>query len=99
MAGDALLKMLFVLVAVLEDDWASTKDDGARALLRLIKNPTTPFLMATLDVLDHAVSFSCSSQSSTFGIFSYLECRRRLIKKLNIFKDDAYDPNVKVPYA
>ena len=66
-AGDALIKMFWILVAVCEDDWASTKDDAAQGLLRKIKKKNTiPDLMTLLDVLDHAVELSCCSQSEEF---------------------------------
>ena len=62
--------MLKSIVAVLEDDIATTKDDSAIGVLASLLNVTSiPHLMAVLDVLDHAVSFSVASQSGKFSVF------------------------------
>ena len=72
-AGDALLKMLRSVSFVLEDDWESTNDDGAKGLLREISSfDTIPELMALLDVLDHPVAFSVASQAGNFTVFHFL---------------------------
>ena len=101
LAGDALIAMLRILVAVLEDDVASARGDDAKAvgLLRtsLLSKTAVPHLMCLLDVLDHAISFSCCGQSEKFGVFYYLDQRRRLIQRINIFAQDGFNVNVKIP--
>lgn len=97
-AGDALLKMFKSLILVLEDDISSTKDDGAIGLLSsLVTVTTVPELLTVLDVLDHAVSFSCASQSGKFSIFDYLERRRSFINKIQIMSQTSFNVNIKVP--
>ena len=58
---------------------------------------TIPHLIAVLDVLDHAVSFSCSSQHSKFGVFDYLDRRRAFIRKITIMSNSAFTVDVKKP--
>ena len=97
-AGDALVKMFKSLILVLEDDISSTKDDGAIGLLSsLVTVTTVPELLTVLDVLDHAVSFSCASQSGKFSIFDYLERRRSFINKIQIMSQTSFNVNIKVP--
>ena len=95
-AGDTLLKMMRSIVFVLEDDWASTKDDGALGLLKTITAPDTiPELMALLDVLDHAVRFSVSSQAGNFTVFHFLARRRSFINKIQIMATEGFNVGVK----
>ena len=95
-AGDTLLKMMRSIVFVLEDDWASTKDDGALGLLKTITSPDTiPELMALLDVLDHAVRFSVSSQAGNFTVFHFLARRRSFINKIQIMATEGLNVGVK----
>ena len=76
-AGERLLKMFKSIVAVLEDDIASKKDSSAIGVLgSLLKFTTIPHLMAVLDVLDNAVSFSVASQSGKISVFDYVLKRR-----------------------
>ena len=97
-AGDALLKMFKSLILVLEDDISSTKDDAAIGLLSsLVTITTIPELLAVLDVLDHAVSFSCASQYGKFSVFDYLERRRSFIYKIQIMSQTSFNVNIKVP--
>ena len=96
-AGDAVIKMFRILVAVCEDDWASTKDDAAYGLLRNFKKKNTiPELMALLDVLDHAVELSCCSQSEVFSVFFYLDKRRQFVKKIKTMSQESFDVSLKI---
>ena len=84
------------IVFVLEDDWASTKDDGALGLLKTITSPDTiPELMALLDVLDHAVCFSVSSEAGNFTVFHFLARRRSFINKIQIMATEGFNVGVK----
>ena len=97
-AGDSLLKMFKSIVAVLEDDIASTKDSSAIGVLgSLLKFETIPHLMAVLDVLDHAVSFSVASQSGKFSVFDYLLKRRIFIERIKIMANPDFKVGVKCP--
>ena len=101
LAGDALIAMFRILVAVLEDDVASARGEDAKALglLRttLLSTTAIPHLMCLLDVLDHSIAFSCSGQSEKFGVFYYLEQRRRFIQRIKIFAQNGFNVNVKIP--
>ena len=101
LAGDALIAMLRILVAVLEDDVASARGDDAKALglLRtsLLSKTAVPHLMRLLDVLDHAISFSCCGQNEKFGVFYYLDQRQRFTQRIKIFDQDGFHVNVKIP--
>ena len=97
-AGDSLLKMLKSIVAVLEDDIATTKDESAIGVLAsLLKVTSIPHLMAVLDVLDHAVSFSVASQSGKFPVFDYLLKRRTFIERIKIMASPDFNVEVKCP--
>ena len=95
-AGDALLKMLRSVSFVLEDDWESTNDDGAKGLLREIYSfDTIPELMALLDVLDHPVAFSVASQAGNFTVFHFLARRRNFISKIRIMATEGFSIDLK----
>ena len=97
-AGDALVKMFKSLILVLEDDISNTNDDAAKGILSALLTETTlPELLAVLDVLDHAVSFSCSSQSGKFCVFQYLDRRRSFINKIQIMSQSSFNANIKAP--
>ena len=97
-AGDALVKMFKNLILVLEDDISSTNDEGAKGILSALLSETAiPDLLAVLDVLDHAVSFSCSSQSGKFSVFEYLDRRRSFITKITIMSQPSFNVDIKVP--
>ena len=94
LAGDALIRMFRIIVAVLEDDVATAKGDDAKAvgLLRtsLLSKNGLPHLMCLLDVLDHAISFSCCGQSEKFGVIHLqilrcfsIRCMRSSIISIN----------------
>ena len=98
LAGDALLKMFKSLILVLEDDISNTEDAEAKGVLSSLLTVTTiPELLAVLDVLDHAVSFSCSSQSGKFSVFDYLDRRRSFINKIEIMCQPSFNVNIKKP--
>ena len=98
LAGDALLKMFKSLILVLEDAISTTKDAEAKGVLSSLLTVTTiPELLSVLDVLDHAVSFSCSSQSGKFSVFDYLDRRRSFINKIEIMSQPLFNVNIKKP--
>ena len=98
LAGDTLLKMFKSLILVLEDDISNTEDAEAKGVLSSLLTMTTiPELLAVLDVLDHAVSFSCSSQSGKFSVFDYLDRRRSFINKIEIMCQPSFNVNIKKP--
>ena len=76
LAGDALIAMFRILVAVLEDDVASARGEDAKALgllkTTLLSTTAIPRLMCLLDALDHSIAFSCFGQSKKFGSFPTL---------------------------
>ena len=82
-AGDTLLEMFKSLGLVLKDDISNKEDAKAKGVLSSLLTMTTiPELLSVLDVLDHAVSFSCSSQSGKISVFDYLDRRRSFINKI-----------------
>jgi len=98
LAGDALLKMFKSLILVLEDDISNTEDAEAKGVLSSLLTMTTiPELLAVLDVLDHAFSFSCSFQSGKFSVFDYLDRRRSFINKIEITCQPSFNVNIKKP--
>ena len=90
--------MLKSNVAVMEDDIVTTKDDSAIGVLASLLNVTSiPHLMAVLDVLDHAVSFSVASQSEKFPVIDYLIKRRTFIDRIKIIASSYFNVQLKCP--
>lgn len=100
-AGDSLISMFRIIVTVLHDDVANASGDDAQAVgilqKKLLSSNGIPDLMSALDVLDHAVSFSCCSQGVKFSVFEYLNRRRRFISIMSIFAQDGFNVTLKKP--
>ena len=102
-AGDSLISMFRIVVTVLQDDIANASGDDAKAVgilrKKLLNLNGIPNLMAALDVLEHAVSFSCCAQGVKFSVFEYLNRRRRFISIIQIFAEDGFNVALKKPHT
>ena len=89
--------MFKILFHVLEDDIASTDDAAAKGLLSSLLGSTIPYLMSTLDVLDHAVAFSVCSQFGNFSVFHYIDQREQFVNVMKIMAEESFNVNVNKP--